>query len=68
MHIIFVESDVYFGKAFIEGLLSILSIENKYNLRRIRTRKDDAEAILSDWEKVGDGVRRSMIAFSSENA
>lgn len=55
-----------FDRDFIDGVLSILGIE--ITEERPRSRRYDGRAIASDWEKVGQDIRRSMEAYSQEKA
>lgn len=55
-----------FDSDFIDGVLSILGIE--ITKERPRSRRNDGRAIASDWERVGQDIRRSMEAYSREKA
>lgn len=64
LHIVSIHRN--FDRDFIDGVLSILGIEITED--RPRSRRYDGRAIASDWEKVGQDIRRSMKVYSREKA
>ena len=49
-------------KAFVRGVVSVMSVPHAKI--QIRSRYDDGASISSDWRRVGESIRHSMITIS----
>ena len=49
-------------KAFVRGVVSVISVPQAKI--QIRSRYDDGDSISSDWRRVGESIRHSMITIS----